>query len=202
MGSLGSLGFSCGRSTTSFNKEVFSAMANSLGAKDWRFWRWIKTGKAERERETESARREGLHFTTKNICKRYGLRTTIQEQSQLWTFLSGFMFLRWHQWTACKSGKLRGPVDGASNLGTRLATAGLRRQNQVREGLAPQVPWFLGKPNPGMPLLTLRFTFCPWLCPVFGDRHARTGWLCGRCSSTCSYLLFNRGSPKISKLYF
>jgi len=36
-------------------------MANSLGAKDWR---WIKTGKAERERETESARREGLHFIT------------------------------------------------------------------------------------------------------------------------------------------
>ena len=77
MGSLGSLGFSCGRSTTSFNKEVFSAMANSLGAKDWRFWRWIKTGKAERERETESARREGLHFTTKNICKRYGLRRAL-----------------------------------------------------------------------------------------------------------------------------
>ena len=164
LGSLGSLGFSCGRSTTSFNKEVFSAMANSLGAKDWR---WIKTGKAERERETESARREGLHFITIYIYrgKRYGLRTTIQEQSQLWTFFSGFMFLRWHQWTACRSRKLRGPVDGASNLGTRwirviskstkstwLATAGLRRQNQVREGLAPQAPWFLGKPNPGRPV--------------------------------------------------
>ena len=56
-------------------------MANSLGAKDWR---WIKTGKAERERETESARREGLHFITIYIYrgKRYGLRTTIQEQIQ------------------------------------------------------------------------------------------------------------------------